>query len=345
MLLMVSGGSDSTALAYLAAELHAAGELGPLAMLHVNHRLRGAASDGDEVFVRALAELLGIPIACRAVDVGALAKRTGGNLEAVARHVRYDAAAEELDALCASAGVAPKRGRIFTAHTFDDRIENFYMRSIVGTGPGGFRAMRYLNGRVARPLLEIERESLRFYLQDRAGAGLPVVRDGEGALWRTDATNEQTDRFRTYVRHRMVPLAKERNPQLSVTLTRTMNLIAEEDDMMEAMVDDLEMRLVTHMDGTDACAEGGYLLASELGSEPVPLLRRLAVRLCKRLLGAEERIDTATVDAVLAAFAGGRPASGYRANIQGNLEVSANKQGVRIEPIAAYRARLGRVVR
>ena len=116
-----------------------------------------------------------------------------------------------------------------------------------------------------------------------------------------------------------------------------------EADGLQAMVDDLETRGVVHMDGPDACAEGGYLLAPELGNEPVPLLRRLAVRLCKRLIGAEERIDTATVDAVLAAFAGGRPASGYRANIQGNLEVSANKQGVRIEPISAYRSRVGRI--
>ena len=33
VLLMVSGGSDSTALAYVACELHAAGLVGPLAML------------------------------------------------------------------------------------------------------------------------------------------------------------------------------------------------------------------------------------------------------------------------------------------------------------------------
>ena len=37
-LLMVSGGSDSTALAYLAAQMVAAGELGAVSMLHVNHK-------------------------------------------------------------------------------------------------------------------------------------------------------------------------------------------------------------------------------------------------------------------------------------------------------------------
>ena len=338
VLLMVSGGSDSTALAYLAADLHAAGALGPLAMLHVNHKLRGADSDGDEAFVRDLATLLGIPLTCCSVDVGALAAQMGENLEAVARHTRYDAAADELDAWCARLGAPATEGRIFTAHTFDDRIENLYMRTIVGTGPGGFRSMRYLTGRVARPLLEVERAQLRSYLEERAATGLPVVRDGVGALWRTDATNEQDDRFRTFVRHNIVPLARERNPQLAVTLTRTMNLIAEEDDMLEALVDDLERRFVI-------CENDGFLLACELACEPVPLLRRLAVRLCKRLLGAEERIDTATVDAVLAAFdfERGRPNGGYRANIQGNLEVSAGKGGVRIEPMAAYRARLGRV--
>ena len=48
VLLMVSGGSDSTALAYLAADLHARGALGLLGILHVNHRLRGADADADE---------------------------------------------------------------------------------------------------------------------------------------------------------------------------------------------------------------------------------------------------------------------------------------------------------
>ena len=335
VLLMVSGGSDSTALAYLAADLRASGELGPLAMLHVNHCLRGAASDGDEAFVRSLAELLAIPLACVRIDVAAQAAKTGENLEAAARHARYAAADCELDALCARVGVPPAEGRIFVAHTFDDRIENFYMRSIVGTGPGGFRSMRYLSGRVARPLLEAEREGLRDYLRKRADAGHPAVRDEAGALWRTDATNERDDRFRTWVRHRMVPLARERNPRLSATMTRTMNLIAEEDDMMEALVDGLERRFVERI-------PGGFSLACELAGEPRPLQRRLAVRLCKRLLGAEERIDTVTVDAVLAAFADGRPSSGYRANIQGNLEVSAGKRGVALETMAAYRARLGR---
>src|SRR5579872_5589820 len=50
----VSGGIDSVALLRLLLEL--SGELGiVLAVVHFNHRLRGAESDGDEEFVAALA--------------------------------------------------------------------------------------------------------------------------------------------------------------------------------------------------------------------------------------------------------------------------------------------------
>ncbi len=49
---MVSGGgSDSCALAYMVADMVAAGELGAAVMLHVNHKLRGEASEGDARFV------------------------------------------------------------------------------------------------------------------------------------------------------------------------------------------------------------------------------------------------------------------------------------------------------
>ena len=84
VLLMVSGGSDSVALAYACAGLAAAGEIGAVAMLHVNHKLRGAASDGDAAFVEKLAERLGIPLFMCEVDIAAMLQTSGGNMEAVA---------------------------------------------------------------------------------------------------------------------------------------------------------------------------------------------------------------------------------------------------------------------
>lgn len=347
VLLMVSGGSDSVALAYIAVELAKRSAVGTVAMLHVNHHLRGEDSDGDARFVTQLAELLEIPLFMCDVDVAGEVARTGGNVEAVARHERYVAANEALASLCAHVGAPLADGRIFTAHTADDRAENFYMRSIVGTGPGGFRAMRYKNGAVVRPLLDVSRETLRDFLRERAAAELPVQRDEAGALWREDATNAHIDHFRAYVRHEIVPRAKERNPQLLETLARTMNLIADEDDMLETMADDLlaeQANWVSHLPERAPEYDAGCVLAPAFGQAKVPLQRRALVRLLQLMLGADVRVETASVEAVLAAWeAGGtpeaRPQGGYATNIQGNLAVSANKQGVRVEPMAAFRAR------
>lgn len=344
VVLMVSGGSDSTALAYLACELHEAGDVGQLAMLHVNHRLRGDEADQDARFVAHLAETIGLPLFSCEIDVAGEVARTGENVEAVARRERYLAANEALESLCLQAAAPLADGRIFTAHTVDDRVESFYMRSIVGTGPGGFRSMRYRNGPVARPLMEVSREDLRAYLLARERSGKPVAVDKAGNLWREDATNAHTDRFRAYVRHEIVPRAKERNPQLLEVLSRTMNLIADEDDMLETWVDTASHRFLTWLkhDEDHAPDQGaGCLLAPALGQEPCPLRRRMVMRALSHIVGGELRVESASIDAVLAAYdeRDGMPCGGYVANIQGDLAVSANKQGVRIEPMAAFRAR------
>lgn len=351
VLLMVSGGSDSVAMSYIAAELSDAGALGPCALLHVHHHMRGADADADAQFAEALAELLGLPFFRCDINVPQLAEAEGGNWEAVARRERYDAANEALASFCRHLALPVSEGRIFTAHTADDRIENFYMRSIVGTGPGGFRSMRYRNGLVARPLLDVSRQQLRDYLEGRAREGKPVVRDGEGALWREDATNAHTDRFRAYVRHKMVPVAREWNPQLTEVLVRTMNQIADEDDMLEAMAARIRERCVKAVGESVATAdvpagvgvpveEKAFLLKPSFGEEPRPLQKRVLYQLLREMLPPEARVQSASIDAILAAFdLGGAPISGYVDNIQGNIAISANKKGVLLEPMAAFRAR------
>lgn len=357
VLLMVSGGSDSTALAYIISDLHEQGKVGPLAMLHVNHRLRADASDGDAAFVQRLADALDIPLFMVNVDVAEVAQSTGQNVEAAGRSERYASARDALKSLCVHVGADVSKGRIFTAHTADDRVENFYMRSIVGTGPGGFRSMHYVTGNVCHPLLDCSRDELRDYIQDRAHGSRsrdqqpsnkhPVVRDEQGDLWREDKTNEDTDRFRAFVRHEIVPVAKARNPQLLDVLTRTMNLIADEDDMLEASARRLIGIHVAWVDenggpghpGVDQNLGHGCLIDAKMARCQRPILRRVVLQILHQMTDADQRIDSSSVQAVVDAFGDTRPISGYTANIQGNLAISANKRGVRIEPMADYRAR------
>lgn len=371
VLLMVSGGSDSTAMAYLASDLREQGVLGPMAMLHVNHRLRGADSDADAAFVRGLSLLLDIPLFSCDIDMAQLVGEEGGNLEAIARRERFATAADALRSLCAHFGISERDGKIFTAHTADDRVENFYMRSIVGTGPGGFRSMDWLSGNVAHPLLGCGRQELRNFLQARSEGDLPVLVH-EGMLWREDATNAETDRFRAFVRHTIVPQAKERNPRLLETLGRTMDLVADEDDFLEdltAKACEACVQWESALPGARSAwkpaapkppvqpeYDAGCVLAPQLGLEPLPIRRRAVFRVLQLMLGVEARVENASVQSVLDAWgsslndgastdanastaAGPRPVGGYVTNIQGNLAVSANKYGVRIEPMAAFRAR------
>lgn len=337
-LLMVSGGSDSTALAYVMSQLHDAEDVGPVAMLHVNHKLRGQDAEDDAEFCRQLAEALSLPFFCCEVDVAAEAALAHENVEAQGRRERYAAAREALDSLCMHEAVPLAEGRIVTAHTADDRVENFYMRSIVGTGPGGFRSMLYKNGNVVRPLLDCTRAELRAFVRDLAEAeGARVVRDGRDALWREDATNAHTDRFRAYVRHNIVPAARDWDVKATENLVRTMNLIADEDDLLDALAEDALARDVVPVDAD--MPESGCVLQPAFASLARPIQRRCVHKVLKGLLGAEERISVVSVERVLEAFAGGAPVSGHVDNIQGDIAVSANKLGVRVEPMAEFRAR------
>ena len=180
----VSGGLDSVVLARL---LHAGGYR--LHLAHVNYGLRGAASEGDEAFVRALAEALAVPVAVRRADLKQAAGADG--LQAEARAVRYAFFAEVAEAAGADA--------VAVAHHRDDQAETVLVNLIRGAGPEGLAAMPPVRAltdavRLIRPLLDERRATLDAYAQ------------AHGWRWRDDATNATTDYLRNRIRHEVLPL-------------------------------------------------------------------------------------------------------------------------------------------
>ena len=149
VLVAVSGGLDSTALLHL---LHAQARRHRLELSvgHVNHGLRGEASDADEAAVRALADALGLPV--RSLRADPRPRREGGpsrsrpTLQEAAREARYEALRE----LAAELGAE----RIATAHTADDQAETVLLRLLRGSGPDGLarhpRALARWRDRAAR---------------------------------------------------------------------------------------------------------------------------------------------------------------------------------------------------
>ena len=333
-LMMISGGSDSSAMAYVAHTWKESGRIENIAALHVNHMLRGKDSDGDEEFVDELCKNLDIPLFKVSVDVNGIISEKNENMEAAARRERYASAADALASLCEHTDSPLHLGRIITAHTLDDRIENFYMRSIVGTGPGGFRSMKYRNGNVVRPLLDFKRQELQEMLLDLDENDVVVTVDKSNKRWRIDATNAHTERFRAYVRHKMLPVASEWNDSFYDTLQRSMNLIGDEDDMLSEMSDNLIESSVEF----DASAPSFKLLPEFCTAHPC-IQKRAVFSLLSEFLGPDVRVENASVLAVLGGIDKDKPKSGYTSNIQGNLAVSSNKSGILVETMETYRRR------
>jgi tRNA(Ile)-lysidine synthase len=213
----VSGGADSVCLLHLLADLVPRWSL-TLAVLHVNHCLRGAASDGDEEFVQDLAARLGLACHVRRVDVGRLVAETGGNLEQAARGVRRDFFLGFL-----------KRGeldRVALGHTQSDQAETVLFRFLRGSGTAGLAGMRPATPEgFVRPLLETSRDEVRRYLT------------GRGIAWREDASNAERIFARNRIRLDLLPaLARDWNPVLSETLAAVAHVAAGEEDYWEAEV-------------------------------------------------------------------------------------------------------------
>jgi tRNA(Ile)-lysidine synthase len=222
----VSGGPDSVALLRALAELRARQTSQGLLVAHLNHQLRGADSDADEAFVRDLharlvaAGAAGLELRSDRIDVAALARAQGANLEAAARRARYDWLAR----------VAEETGcrQVATGHTADDQAETVLHRLLRGTGLRGLRGVaprRPLRPgvEVIRPLLSVTRSEVLDYLR------------AEGQDWCRDSTNLDPAYTRNRIRHELLPhLAERYNPEIAAVLARLAEQAREEYALLEA---------------------------------------------------------------------------------------------------------------
>jgi len=202
----VSGGTDSTALLLILAEL--ADELGiVIHVAHFDHRTRPKESAEDADFVAKLANRIGAPI-----RVGRADKPT--KTEDAARTARYDFLRRAANEIGATA--------IATGHTRDDQAETVLLHLTRGSGLSGLAGMRPLREGIARPLLAIGREDTVAVC--RAARIRP----------RTDPTNRSLKFARNRVRHEVLPKLAKINPRASEAIARFAEAAAElqiEDDL------------------------------------------------------------------------------------------------------------------
>lgn len=206
----LSGGADSVALLLGLLEAGQAVEAA-----HCNFHLRGAESDADEAFVRELCAQLGVVLHCVDFDTMDYARRNKVSIEMAARELRYD----YFERLRLERGAAT----IAVAHHRDDNVETLLLHLVRGSGLRGLCGMRLRNGYVVRPMLNIPRLEVERYLAER------------NQPYRTDSTNVDTRYRRNKVRHELLPLLRQLNPNIEATLEATMQRLTEAESRLTSM--------------------------------------------------------------------------------------------------------------
>jgi tRNA(Ile)-lysidine synthase len=152
-----------------------------VAVGHVDHGLRGRASQADAMFVQNECARRGIPFGVLGVPVRAWARRRRRGLEDAARELRYRSLAQLARQFrCAS---------VATAHTLDDQVETVFLNLLRGTGPAGLAGMAEAGPwpfsgsgrtpRLIRPFLNVPKKEILRYLRARK---IPFRVDASNAL-------------------------------------------------------------------------------------------------------------------------------------------------------------------
>lgn len=209
VLIGLSGGADSMALAFFMNQIKEAWNLSLLAV-HVNHCLRGEEAQRDANFVASWCAEEGIP--CRIIrkDVAAAAKKWGVGVELAGRRVRYET--------FASFGTGYQ---IATAHHLNDAIESALLHLVRGASLDGIRGIAPVRGQVIRPLIQCTRADIMAYCTAHK---IPYV---------TDSSNLQDAFARNRIRNRVVPELKAVNPSLEEAFDRFFTLTAEDSAYLE----------------------------------------------------------------------------------------------------------------
>ena len=215
VLLGLSGGADSMALCRLLMCLRERGHVA-FSAVHVNHGLRGNASDGDEQFVRDFCREHAIPLRVKRLTPP---DHPGENWAREARYAAFREALAETDAQA-----------VCLAHHREDQAETLLLHLMRGTGLTGLCGMRrestVLGVPVIRPLLAFSREELRAALVEA------------GQDWREDASNGTDAYLRNRVRHELLPLMESMIPGATERMAGTVELLQPEEALLQRMAEE-----------------------------------------------------------------------------------------------------------
>jgi tRNA(Ile)-lysidine synthase len=208
LLLATSGGLDSMIMVDLFHKLSF-----EMAIAHCNFQLRGVESFEDQQFVQNYADANEIDVFITQFDTVTFAKDFKLSIQVAARELRYSWFYELLE--------TKKYDYILTAHHADDSLETFVINLIRGTGIEGLTGIPAQNGNIIRPLLIFSRQEIEQYAKEN------------NIEWREDSSNTTDKYLRNKIRHNVVPVLKELNPDFLSSFLKTQTYLHESKAMAE----------------------------------------------------------------------------------------------------------------
>ncbi|SFG42201.1 tRNA lysidine(34) synthetase TilS [Pontibacter chinhatensis] len=214
ILVAVSGGIDSVVLCEVLHQLKY-----DFAVAHCNFGLRAEDAEADQLFVKKLAKKYDVPFFTENFNTRAFADQEKLSIQMAARTLRY----EWFERVRQQEGY----DYIATAHHSNDLSETILLHLTKGTGIAGLHGIPPRNGHIIRPMLSITKDDIYEYVTERK------------LIWREDTSNETTKYQRNKIRHEVIPVLKEINPNLEETMQHTAERVSHAKSIVAAYIENL----------------------------------------------------------------------------------------------------------
>ncbi|WP_242927753.1 tRNA lysidine(34) synthetase TilS [Pontibacter vulgaris] len=214
ILAAVSGGIDSVVLCEVLHKLKYT-----FALAHCNFGLRAEDAEADQLFVKKLAKKYEVPFFTENFNTRAFAEQEKLSIQMAARTLRYTWFEQ----------VRQQEGYdyIATAHHSNDTTETILLHLTKGTGIAGLHGIPAKNGHIIRPMLSVTKDDIFDFVTSNK------------LIWREDVSNETTKYQRNKIRHEVIPILKEINPNLEETMQHTAERVSHAESIVAAYIENL----------------------------------------------------------------------------------------------------------
>ncbi len=226
-IMAVSGGVDSVVLLDLITKMGF-----DCIVAHCNFQLRGDESWRDENFVKSLETVYNKKVVTKHFDTQQFAVQNKLSIQEAARKLRYNWFNELINDNNLSQLIGKRY--LLTAHHADDNIETLLINFFRGTGIRGLTAIPEFDkeNKIIRPLLFAKRADIVAYAKENK------------LSWVEDSSNSLDKYTRNYIRHHLIPSAKEIFKDVEINLLKNIHRFNEIEILYQQAIDFQKKKLI-----------------------------------------------------------------------------------------------------